>query len=628
MKRLAAIAIAASAALVAADVAGSPASAQVSSESHSQPLTRLGHQSIEMRGGAAVRRLELRLPTGWRTASVRLRLRWNASDTITRRSTLEVRADDRALAATALEPGDGGVDVSVPSRLVRDGLATIELRTRLRTNDSKCPAPDDPGAFVTIKGDSAIDLVGTRDLSSPLLADLPEALAERAGGDVAPLTVRLARRPTPDEVRAAGIAAGWIARAAGEPGIQVRVASPGEPSIPNWPELVVDEGEKSSLSVRRRPDGGLTATVRGGRDGLARAAWALAPEFAATLSGSTTEALPEIDVPDERELPDRLPIGPRKLDADAADEFTLNVPPWIELERAARLELRLAYDAPSGGQTTVAVNGAQLGSEEAPEERQSRRKLTLAIAGEGPPSRTRELLAGENIVSLQIRPGEGGEAPCPANSVQLLPGSTLKVRADEREPTADLGLWPFPLDAQPDWDDAAVVLPSRPSRSELAAVIGALAAAARVSDYPSLASVGYGEMRNAPRDDHVLLLVRPGRVPGWARKALGRRPVTGTLAALRVDDRVVVLAVGRRALKPLTGAYAIGNLRGRAIVVNARGKMRLAAGPAERPAAVERRNFPWQAPLAVLILGVAVLAGMGSWSAIRRIRRLPPTEGA
>jgi hypothetical protein len=380
--------------------------------------------------------------------------------------------------------------------------------------------------------------------------------------------------------------------------------------------------------VRRRLDSGVSVTLHGRGDSLMRAAWALGPKVAASLGGRSSRRLPEIELPEELELPERIAVGQQVLDGDAGQRFALDVPPWIELQRAARLELRLAYDAPAGGDTIVGINGAPLGAKQAPRKGKRRDKLVVALAGEGPPSRRRELLAGQNLVSLELRPGEGGEAPCPVNGVQLLPGSGVKVRASRRDPAANLGLWPFPLASKPAARGSAVVLPPDPTRGELAAAVGTLAAAARVSDSPWLASVRFGSLPQRP-DRHTLALVRPGRVPGWARSELGRRPAEGTLAALGPDDdHVAVIAVGARALKPLSSGYAVGDLRGRVVAVDARGKLRLAAGPAERPAAVEGRNVPWEAPLAVLLAGIAVLAAMGARSAVQRIRRLPPTEAS
>ncbi len=614
-------------ALLAASVAALAIGTGVSTAAGAEPLPMslegAGYDHVDLRGAAAARQLEIAVPRRWRSASGRVLLRLRASRGLAERSTLELLAGGKSLGRRPLEPGRSTQSVTLPRVPVRDGRIEIELRTRLRTKGESCPAADD--AKVRIRRGTRLDLLGTRSPGTPPLSQLPDALVERHGSWAAPLTVRFAGSASTDGIRAAGVAAGWVARAAGDPGVDVRVAGRSHAPVAGWPELVVEPTGRSRVSVTERPDRGLTVTIGGRGEELLRAAWALGPRTAAQLRGRRTSQLPEIALPEERRLPQRLPIPAQRLDTAGPEAFQLEVPAWIEVQRAARLELIMSRKATAGREASVSVNGIGLTARE-PEAKPGRPRAVLAsVADKGPPERAQELAAGKNFVGLELSPDD--EHACELNTVDLDARSGLGVRARWREPGAELGLWPFPLDRKPGWSEAEVVLPERPTNGQLGAAIASLAAAARVSDRPSLAQVRFESRPRTPARDALLLVERPADVPDWARDELGRTPRPGMLAALRVDDRTVFLAVGRRALRPLAGAYMLGSLRGEVIVTGPRGKTRLVGGSSERPSAVEWRPLDFELPQAILAAGLGLLAAMTFWAVVRRLTGFPTPPG-
>jgi Bacterial cellulose synthase subunit len=616
------VALAAAALLLAGACAGTAGAAGARVEPLTLTLADSGYwQHLDLRGAATARRLEIAVPERWRSASGELRLWVRGSRKLVAGSSLEVVAGGRVIARAPVQRRRSAVIARLPRLPVRDGSLEIELRTRVRTARAVCPAIED--AAVRIGSDSTLSLRGLRDTGTPMLSELPNALIERHGSWAAPLTVRFTGAPTPAAVRAAGVAAGWIARAAGDPGIDVRVASRDEDAVAGWPELDVNPRGRGRLSVVQRRDGGITVRIGGAGEGLLRAAWALRPRSADTLRGRSTWQPPPIAVPAKRTLPSRLPIAPQRLDAAAPQFFELDVPAWIELQRATRLELVMSRAATAGRTPRAFVNGIPLvtaENEPAPGHRPvpgSPREALASIADDGPPEKAEELSAGKNFLGLRLRPDRS--YGCVANVVDLGGGSGLDIRPHWRKPTADLGLWPFPLDARPGWRDADVVLPERPTNEQLGATIGALAAAARASDWPSLAHVRFGSPLSPPRRDGLVLVDRPADVPAWARRGLAHPPVLGTLAALRVDGHTAFLAVGARALRLTGGPYALGSLRGQAMVVDAQGKARVVAGSLARPTAIEWREVPFKVPFATLLAGLALLAVMSLRAAVRRV---------
>lgn len=140
---------------------------------------------------------------------------------------------------------------------------------------------------------------------------------------------------------------------------------------------------------------------------------------------------------------------------------------------------------------------------------------------------------------------------------------------------------------------------------------------------PVLPRVVLGDVDPAREEDRdLLVLVRGLRVPrGLPAPA---HPARGLLTALRDGDRVVVLAFGSDALRPLGQGYFLGRVKGRAALVRPNGAVRVTERrvPEALPLQSPQSQFRW-----ALVALVAVCVGALAWllaRAMRRLRALPP----
>ncbi len=167
-----------------------------------------------------------------------------------------------------------------------------------------------------------------------------------------------------------------------------------------------------------------------------------------------------------------------------------------------------------------------------------------------------------------------------------------------------------------------MVIPADPSAAEVQAVVEVIAEGARWRGAPVLPRVVVGDDDlSQERDRHLLVLARDLRVPRGVPAP--RSPTPGLLTARRDGDRVVVLAFGPGALRPLGQGYFLGRVRARAAVVRSDGDIRVLEPHEAEALPFQSAPLRWRWAM-VAVLGLC--AGLLAWlfaRAVRRLRSLP-----
>jgi hypothetical protein len=591
------------------------------------PLSRAGDPMLVLRGAAPRTHIAVAVPHGWLTASVALRLGWQASPVFAPSSVLEVDVNGVPRFVVALRPGAGTGIVRSPMDRVVGSTISIDISAVLRTAGDECPPPDAPGAFVRIDPSSPLTVTGIRDRAPPRLADLPGALVDRLGDSVPALAIVTSPFPAAEEIRAAALVAGAVSSATGFPGMRTRLllgASEADLRAERGNLVRLEPGgSRPRLAVSRRSDGSLEVVVSGAGGNLLTAARALASGGTAGLTGSAS-GVRAGGGRGLRRPPGRVAFGPAAAIGTGGQSITLpfRVPAWTVAVRPARLALLIGFDAPAGARLAVDINDRPLGAFSLPRQGTGRLPLRYELAAG-------DLRPGDNAAHLRVDLAGAAAGRCAPLSVPprvtVLPPSGVTWHSRDRSPVPTLALWPYPLDAEPAWRGAAVVLPSRPSAAELEAVVDVLAEAARWDGEPVSPAVVVGSSAK-PQDRHLLVIVRDGEVPEWLRLRGSVARETGTLTVERFRGHLAVVAFGPRALGPLRSGYFVGRLPARTVVVSASGVLRTLEPTTLPPMPSEPRVLPWPLLWGLIVVGLVAVFALLLRLAYRRTRSLPPPE--
>lgn len=620
---------------LAAPAAATAAATTVPLAGPEDPTARFGGGLDRFTGGIPV-------PVRWTSVGGRVRLSWRASEQLDGRSGLQVRIGDQIVGSTSVGPGRGSATYAVPRTALRgtDRTVPVSIETRLQTS-AQCPTPDDPSAWLQLDRSSAVTVDGAPPATAPRLKELPGALVTGVGRRRGGVLVRFTARPTPDAIRAAGVAVGEIAAAAEGEGVAVRVSLPGTATRRRAGESVVTIAEGATAPRIRTElvgvDRASVVVLEGRGADLVRAAGALRPSVARRLRGTTASgsALPAVTVR-RGSLPRRVRLPTGEIAGPGTGDVTLGfrIPEWREVLRGSRLRLAATYDAPAGGRAVVAINGRDLVGEPLTVRGPSRFAVEEALAPRGPALFRGDLRAGDNTVSIRTRLNRPRDLRCSpdgleagALTVQESGSVTLQTRA--RPVTSTLSVLPYPLNRRPGWEGTTVQLPGAPTESEVAAIVGTLAEARRASREIVLPAVQLGG--DTPSGT-ALVLARPGAVPDDLAAGVPGPRGAGVLTARKSGDDVRVLAIGPKALLPLANAYFVGKVQGRTVEALSSTRVAIRVPDAELVTGIQRGPVPWRWPL--IIIGVAILAfaALALRAASRRLRRrtagaAPPPDG-
>ncbi|MFP5364568.1 MAG: cellulose biosynthesis cyclic di-GMP-binding regulatory protein BcsB [Thermoleophilia bacterium] len=637
-------ATAAAAALLAAAgliAAPAPGAAAAPAERASFPLAPL-MSATTLQGRAPVATATIPLPGDWRTVSGTLRLRWQASPAVTPNSTLGVRIDGALLAVRALSAGRGAIDVPVASHRVAGKRLLVEIEGQLHARvDAQCCLPDPAtGAIVVLDARrSRMTLAGRRSTGEPLLAELPGTLVDALGERATPLYLALPARPTGDELRAAALAAGAVARATRTRTVPIKVllGAPPQRLLTLDAQVVRIIGRGSPrVAVRRRADGRLIVTLNGRGAAVVRAAWALARPRAPFLPGSAA-AVRTPFAPRPAPVAVRAPIAPAGLRGTGPLLVSagFRLPEARELTTdKARLELDLGVSAPAGGRIEIALNNWPLVTRNLPRQGPGRLRVALDLVRDPVDAIDHRValasfVPGDNFLAIRadLPAGQpvGGAGDAQPPEVRVLATSGVRYASRPRRGAATLALWPWPYATAPAMAGTTVVLPAAPDESELAWALWTVAEASRWTGAP--AAPRFAVAPAALPGGDVVVLARGLRAPVELPAGAPAAPRNGLLETYASGGRRLLVAYGVRALRPLGAGYYAGRVRGAAAVVGADGTARTVVD-APRPPAFERRPLPWKVPAAILVGSVLALIGLRVRSLRRRLRDLPPPPPA
>ena len=634
-RRLVAVAVAGLVGLGAAPAAADAAPTTVPLAGPDDAAARFSGGLDRFSGGIPV-------PTRWTSVGGRIRLSWRGSEQLSGESGLQVRVGDTVVGSTNLGPGPGSASYAVPRTALRGTNRTIPVvvETRLLNRRGQCPAPEDPTTWLQLDRSSAVTVDGTTPTSVPRLKDLPGALVAGVGRDRGRVLVRFTERPSPDAIRAASVAVGEIAAAAGGDGVAVRASVPGSPTRRRTGESVVTIAEGAATPRVHTEligaDRGAVVVLEGRGADLVRAAGALRPSVARRLSGTAASggALHTVTVR-RGTLPRRVRLPTGEIGGIGTNELSLGfrLPEWREVLRGSRLRLAATYDAPAGGRAVVAINGRDLVGRPLTARGPSRFAVEEALAPRGPALFRGDLRAGDNTVTIRTRLNRPRDLRCAPTEeegglrAQDHGSVTLQTRA--RRVTSTLSVLPFPLNRNPGWEGTTVQLPASPTEPELAAVIGTLAEARRASRELVLPAVQLG---GETPTGTALVLARPDAVPSELAKGVPGTRNAGVLTSTKSGDDVRVLAIGPKALLPLANGYFVGKVSGRTVEALNAERVAIRVPDAELVTGIERGPVPWRWPL--IIIGVAILAfaALALRATTRRLRRrtagaAPPPDG-
>jgi hypothetical protein len=621
---------------------GLAAPSVASAETTTVPFVASDEGTVRFGGGLDQFAGGIPVPVRWTSIGGRVRISWRASQQLRGSSGLQVRVGDTIVGSTNLGPGPGSATYTVPRTALRGSSRTVpvSIETRLQTSE-QCPLPDDPAAWLQLDRSSGVTLTGEGSTVLPRLKALPGALVAGVGRKRGGVLIRFTRTPTPDAIRAASLAAGEVAAAAGGEGIAVRVSKPGSPTRRRVGETVLTVVEGAAVPRIHTeligPDRSAVVVLEGRGEGLLRAAGALRPSVARRLAGTSASgaALPQVTVR-RGSLPRRVRLPTGEVTGVGTQELTLGfrIPEWREVLRGSRLRLAATYDAPSGGRAVVAINGRNLVGEPLTVRGPSRFVVEQALAPRGPALFRGDLRAGDNSVTIQTRLNRPRNRSCTpeaedggALAVQESGSVTLQTRA--RPVTSTLSVLPFPLNRRPGWEGTTVQLPASPTEAELAAVIGTLAEARRASRELVLPAVQLGG--DTPSGT-ALVLARPDAVPEDLAKGVPGPKASGVLTSSKSGDAVRILAIGPKALLPLANGYFVGKVQGRTVEALSTTQVATRVPDAELVTGIERGPVAYRWPLIIIGVAIIAFAALALRSATKRLRRrtaghAPPPDG-
>ncbi|WP_320673117.1 cellulose biosynthesis cyclic di-GMP-binding regulatory protein BcsB [Patulibacter defluvii] len=578
------------------------------------PLAGPKDPPLELRGGYDQFTGGIPVPNRWTTVAGTMRLRWNASPQLGEGSAMQIRVGEQIVGTVALRPGAGSLTVPVPRQALRGTERTVPvaIQARIRLRDDACPATDDPAAWLQFSRSSALTVDGEPAAEAPPLKELPRALLTGVGRKRSRLLVRFESAPTAAAIRAAALAAGELDALAGDAGLQVRVGLPGSRTRrADGEAAIIVRGGGGPARISTRVLGGTPAVeLSGADDQLLRAAGALRPSVARRLSGTSAsgDQLPAVRAARSR-FPRRirLPTGSTSGVGEGQISLDFRIPEYLEALRGSRLRLAATYDAPAGGRAVVGVNGRDVDSQTLQAKGGSRFFVEEELAPRGPSLYRADLRAGRNRVTVSTRLTRPRDLRCqPSDSgggLQVSEFGSVTLLTRPRPLQATVSAFPFPLSRKPGWQGSTVQLPPRPTEAELAAVLGTLAEARRVTGELALPAIAFGT--GVPKGT-ALVLARPGQVPAELVKDVPGPKDAGVLSATRSGDAVRIVAIGPKALRPLANGYYVGKVQGRTVEALNADRAAIRVGDKELVTGIQRGPVPWRWPL--LVIGLAVLA--------------------
>ncbi len=306
-------------------------------------------------------------------------------------------------------------------------------------------------------------------------------------------------------------------------------------------------------------------TLAGAPDQLVRAAAALRPSVARSLRGAKSASLPEVVVR-RRALPRRLPLRGGSFEGYGRGVVTsaFDLPVWREALRGARLRVAVNYNAPAGGRAQVLVNGRGVDTQDLVQNGSPRFTVEEELAGRGPALQRGDLLPGRNEVQVDAQltyPRTRCERPQELGSVRLTDFGSVTLLTRPRPVVATLSTFPFPLNQRAGWVGSTVQLPPSPTDRELVAIIGTLAESRRLTGELVVPTIRVGT--GLPKGP-ALILARPSAVPKELARSSAGPAEEGVLTATPRDGTVQFLAIGAKALGPLSINSSIGIVQGRA----------------------------------------------------------------
>ncbi|WP_040600221.1 cellulose biosynthesis cyclic di-GMP-binding regulatory protein BcsB [Patulibacter medicamentivorans] len=578
------------------------------------PLAGPKDPPLELQGGYDQFTGGIPVPNRWTSVAGTVRLRWNASPQLADGSAMQVRVGEQIVGTISLRPGAGSATLPVPRQALRgdNRVVPIAIQARIRLKNDVCPATDDPAAWLQFSRSSALTVDGQAAVAAPQLKDLPRALLTGVGRKRSRLLVRFESAPTAASVRAAALAAGEIDALAGDQGLQIRVGLPGSPTRrADGEAAIVVRGGSGPATIRTTLLGGTPAIELSGSDEqLLRAAGALRPSVARRLTGVIARGaqLPAVKAT-RSSFPRRvrLPTGSTSGVGEGQISLDFRVPEYLEALRGSRLRLAGTYDAPAGGRAVIGINGRDIDSQTLQAKGQSRFFVEEELAPRGPSLYRADLRAGRNTVTVSTRLTRPRDLRCqPSDSgggVEVSEFGSVTLLTRPRPLQATISAFPFPLSRKVGWQGSTVQLPPKPTEAELAAVLGTLAEARRVTGELALPQIAFGT--GVPRGT-ALVLARPGQVPAELVRDVPGPKDAGVLSASKDGSAVRILAIGPKALRPLANGYFIGKVQGRTVESLNADRAAIRVGDKELVTGIQRGPVPWRWPL--LVIGLAILA--------------------
>ncbi|MDO9356187.1 MAG: cellulose biosynthesis cyclic di-GMP-binding regulatory protein BcsB [Solirubrobacteraceae bacterium] len=621
-RRLAAACALLGSALTFGGVAVAPASA-----SERVPFVELGQAPIKLSGGLAQFQGSIAIPGRWSAWRGEVRLNWTGSTELAEGSAIRVSVGGAVVGTSEVTGGAGSATFRIPESKARDGVTTLPvlIEARLKTKRAQCPGPDDLSAYLQFSQSSGIVIDGDWARQPLRLKDLPDAAVTTVGRGGSPLLVRFAQKPTPELIGAAAIAAGEISAAAGSGGVKLRVSQPGAELEPRDTEAVVTLSQTAgpgTLAVAASVGNAPRIIISGAADQLVQAAGGMRASIARGLPGASSSKLPKISIK-RTGLPRRiqLPAGSFNGYGSGTVGLEFQLPVYREALRGARLRMSVSYDAPAGGRAEVIVNGRSIATETLRRRGSTRFDVEEQLAGRGPALQRADLRPGTNQVQVNADlnyPATRCSLPEQTGAVTVSDFGSVTLLTRERPVLSTLSTLPFPLSRTAGWKGSTVQVPVDPTSPELASVLGMMAEARRVTGEQAMPT--YRIANDVPTGT-AFILSRPGAVPAELTEGIPGPIDEGVLAASGNAKAVKILAIGRRALIPLTSNYSIGNVQGRVVQVLRTGDVAVRLNDVQRVTGVERGATSWRWPLIVIAVAVLGLTLLGLRGAIRRVRR-------
>jgi cellulose synthase/poly-beta-1,6-N-acetylglucosamine synthase-like glycosyltransferase len=631
-----AVALATTSAPAHAAAAGAAAAA---AETTVVPLAPLA-STMTLTGRAPIATFSVAVPNDWTTVGGTLRLAWQASPSVTRNSTLAVRIGGALVAARPVAGGVGGWTLRIPTQAVPGHALSIELDGQLHTRvDTACCIPDSASSAIVALDPqrTSAALTGRRATAAPLLADLPGTLVDATGTRATPLYIALPAKPHGDDVRAAMLIAGAVARLT--PGLTLPIkvvigaSVPAIRALPGQVVRIVRQGH-ARVSVSRRPNGRLILTVAGSRGGQVRAAWALAKANPPFLVGQAATITGGLDFGPQPAPPTAAKLAPLAGEGTGPIQLltTFRLPVSRELTNAkVHLELDLGYTAPAGGRVDFALNGQPLAARALATQGSSQLRLSADIVRDPVDSLNTgsvigELAPGDNLLTIHaaLPAGQpvGGAGDAEAPELHVLPTSAVSFASRPRTGPATLALWPWPYTSTGGsaMSGTTVVLPANPTASELAWMIWTIAEASRWTAAPAAPQVAIAPP-SLPAGP-VVVLGRGVTTPVALPDGAPAQPRIGLLETYAAQGRQLLVAYDVRALRPLGSGYFAGRVKGLAAVVAPSGTVTTLVGA---PAATSfaKATGTWRIPVAILLVAALGLLLLRVRKTRRRLDDLP-----